>query len=109
MTSEEKGYWLPYVGELWDVATGGSSESVSVGHGTQISMAEVWAMAVDGHRCWPSDAGELVVFMVDVATVGHSASESSDGAWSHRFLLSNQECMTVPYLACQLSVFCKPD
>jgi hypothetical protein len=66
-------------------------------------------MAVGGRRCCPSDASELVVFTVDVATVGHSASECSDGAWSHRFLLSNQECVTIPYLGRQLLVFCKPD
>ena len=58
---------------------------------------------------WPFDASELIVFMVDVATVGHSSSEFTDDARSHRFLLNNQECVTVPYLARQLSVFCKPD
>jgi hypothetical protein len=72
-------------------------------------MAEVWATAIGRRRRWPSDAGKLVVFTMDVATMGHSASESSDGAWSRRFLLSNQECMTVPYLAPQLSVFYKLD
>ena len=57
---------------------------------------------------WPFDADELMVFMMDVAAMGHSTSESTDGARSHRFLLNNRECATIPYLARQLSVFCKP-
>jgi hypothetical protein len=81
----------------------------AAGHGTYIFMTEVWAMAIGEHGRWPSDASELIVFTADVATMGHSTSESSDGAWSHRFLLNNQECVTIPYLAHQLSVFCKPD
>jgi hypothetical protein len=33
MAGDERVCWPPYVGELWDVATEGSSESVSaVGH-----------------------------------------------------------------------------
>jgi hypothetical protein len=55
------------------------------------------------------DAGELIVFIADVATMGHSTSESTDSVRSHRFLLNNRECATVPYLSCQLSVFCKLD
>ena len=52
-------------------------------------MAEVWVMAIGGRGRWPFDIGELIVFMMDVATMGHSASEASDRAWSHRFLLNN--------------------
>ena len=66
-------------------------------------------MAIGGRGRWPFDIGELIVFMMDVATVGHSTSESTNGARSHRFLLNNRECATVSYLARQLSVFCKPD
>ena len=58
---------------------------------------------------WPFDADELMVFVVDVVVVGHSTSESTTGARSHRFLLNKRECMTIPYLACQLSVFHKLD
>jgi hypothetical protein len=52
-------------------------------------------------RCgnWPSDADELVVFVADVAAMGHSASKSTDGTSSHRFLLNKRECATVPYLS----------
>ena len=100
----------PYAGGLRDAANKGSSKSVStVGHGTQISMVKVWAAAIDGRERWPSDAGELIVFTMDVATVGHFASESSDSVWSHRFLLNNRECATVPYPTHQLSMFCKLD
>jgi len=68
----------------------GSFESVSaVGHRTPVSMAEAWAVAVGGHGRWPFDAGELIVFAADVATMGHSASESTNGARSHHFLLNN--------------------
>jgi len=56
-------------------------------------------MAIGGRGRWPFDAGELIVLMLDVATVGHSTSESSDGAWRHRLLLNNRECATVPHLA----------
>jgi hypothetical protein len=98
------------VGELSDVATEDSSESVfAVNHRFQISGVEVWDATEGGHGRWPSDAGELIVFTADVATVGHSASESTDGARSHRFLLNNLECATIPYLTRQLLVFCKLD
>jgi hypothetical protein len=80
-----------------------------VGHGTQISVAEVWAVAIGRRWRWPFDTNELVVFTVDVATVGHSISESTNGARSHRFLLNNREYAIVSYLARQLSVFCKAD
>jgi hypothetical protein len=66
-------------------------------------------VAKGGHGRWPFDIDEFMVFVADVATVGYSASESTDGARSYRFLLSKRECMTVPYLAHQLSVFCKLD
>jgi hypothetical protein len=103
MTDDERGYWPPYVGDLWDAAAWGSSKSVStVGHGTQISVVEVWAMAVGRHGCWPISTDEPKVFTADVATMGHSASESTNGMRSHRFLLNNQECTTVPYLVHQL-------
>ena len=65
---------------------------------------------VDGERgCWPISTDEPIVFMVDVTIVGHSTSEFTCGARSHRFLLNNRECATVPYLARQLFVFYKPD
>jgi hypothetical protein len=41
--------------------------------------------------------------------VAHSTSEFTGIARSHRFLLNNQECVTIPYLAHKLLVFCKPD
>ena len=40
--------------------------------------------------------------------MGRSTGESINGARSHRFLRNNQECVTVPYLAHQLLVFCRP-
>ena len=78
-------------------------------HGIQISRAEVWATAEGRRGRWPFDADELIVFMVDVASMGHSASESTSSARSQCFLLNKQECTTVPYLARQLSLFCKLD
>ena len=72
-------------------------------------MVEVWVIAVGGREYWPFDAGELVVFAVDVATEGHSTSESTGSARSHRFLLNKRECATVPSLTRQLSVFYKLD
>ena len=62
-----------------------------------------------GRGRWPFGADELVVFVVDMAAVGHSMSKSIDGVSSHRFLLNKRECVTVPYLARQLSVFYKLD
>ena len=56
--------------------------------GIQISRVEVWAMAEGGCGRWPSGADELVVFMTDVATMGHSMTESTDGVSSHCFLLN---------------------
>jgi hypothetical protein len=61
-------------------------------------------MAEGEHRRWPVGADEPIVFMVDVTATGHSTSESTGSARSHRFILNNRECMTVPYQACQLSV-----
>ena len=49
-------------------------------------MAEVWVVAMGGHGRWPFDADELIVFVADVAVVGHSTSEFTDNARSHRFL-----------------------
>ena len=66
-------------------------------------------MAEGGHGYWPFDTNDLIVFMVGVATAGHSTSEFISDARGHRFLLNNRECTTVPYLARQLLVFCKPD
>jgi hypothetical protein len=77
--------------------------------GIQISRVEVRAVAQGGCGHWLFGADELVVFMADVASLGHSMSKSTSGASSHRFLLNNRECTTVHYLARQLSVFCKPD
>ena len=110
MAGGEGGYWPTYIGELWDAASKGSSESVSVvDHGILNSRTKVWATTKGERRRWLFDADELIVFMVDVATVGHSMSESTDGVRSHHFLLNNRECATVSNLARQLSVFCKPD
>jgi len=39
---------------------------------------------------WPFDASELIVFMVDVATVGHFASESTNDVRSKCFMLNNE-------------------
>ena len=106
----ERGHCPPYIGELWDAAARGSFESVStLGHETQISVAEVWAVAEGERERWPFDVNELIVITMDVATMGYSASESTNGMRSHRFLLNNRECATVPYLAHQLTVFCKLD
>jgi hypothetical protein len=66
-------------------------------------------MAYGGHGRWPVGADEPIVFMVDVTATGHSTSESTGSARSHRFLHNNREGVTIPYLAHQLSVFCKPD
>ena len=110
MADGERGYWPLWVGELQDTATGGSSESVSAaGYMPKISMAEAWVVAMGERGCWPFDANELIIFMVDVAAVGHSTNESTGSARSHRFLLNKRECETVPYLAHQLSVFYKLD
>jgi hypothetical protein len=51
-------------------------------------MTEVWVVATGERRCWPFDADELIVFAVDVAAVGHSASEFTGSVRSHRFLLN---------------------
>ena len=65
----------------------GSSESEStVDRGIQFSRAKVKTVAESGRGRWPFDADELMVFRMDVATAGHSVSESTDGARSHRFL-----------------------
>ena len=75
-----------------------------------VGRCSIHGTAVEGRReSWPLDAGELIVFVMDVAVVGHSASESTGGVRSHRFLLYNRECVMGPYLACQLLVFCKLD
>ena len=66
-------------------------------------------MTEDRHGRCPFDAGELIVFVVDVAAVGHSAGESIGGVRSLHLLLYNRECTIVPYLARQLSVLRKPD
>ena len=38
-------------------------------------MVDVWVIDTGGRGCWSFDADELVVFAMDVATVGHSTSE----------------------------------
>ena len=81
----------------------------AVNHGIQISKVEAWTMAKGRCGRCPFDADELIVFMADVATMNHSTSKFISDARSHHFLLNNQECATIPYLGCQLSVFCKPD
>ena len=77
-----------------------SSESESViDRGIQFSRAKVKTVAESGRGRWPFDAYELVVFVADVAFLGHSTRESAGVARSHRFLLNKRECTTVPYLA----------
>ena len=61
-------------------------------------------MVDGGSGRWPFNAIELVVFMADVAAMGHSTRESTDGVRSHRFLLNNQGCATIPYLAPTIGV-----
>ena len=72
-----------------------------VGHEVQVPEAQSLAgeKTVDGS--WPIDAGELEASEADAAAGGCTKS--------HYFILNNRECATVPYLARQLSVFCKPD
>jgi len=60
----------------------------AVDHGIQISKAEVRAAAEGRRGRGPFDADELIVFMADVATVGHTMSKSIVGARSHHFLLN---------------------
>jgi hypothetical protein len=59
-------------------------------------MVEVWTVAIGGHGRWPFDAGELIVFIADVATGGHSTSEFTVGARSHRFLLNSESARLSP-------------
>jgi hypothetical protein len=66
-------------------------------------------MADGGRGRWPVGADEPVVFTMVVTAMGHSTCESTDSARSHCFLFNNRECVTVPYLARQLSMFCKSD
>ena len=71
----------------------GSFESVSTaGHGTSVSMAEAWAIAIGGHGRWPFNTSEVVVLVMDVTAMGHSVSDSTDGARSHRFLQQSRVC-----------------
>jgi hypothetical protein len=56
---------------------------------------------------WPVDVDKLEASEAGAATGGRTKSKSDVGAGSHRFLLNNRECVTVPYLARQLSVFCR--
>jgi hypothetical protein len=65
-------------------------------HVSLISMVEVWTMVIGGRRRWPFDAGELIVFIADVAVGGHSASEFTVGARSHRFLLNSESARLSP-------------
>jgi hypothetical protein len=44
----------------------------------------------------PFDADELIVFIVDVAAGGHSVSEFTVGARSHRFLLNSESARLSP-------------
>ena len=95
MVGDERGYWPPYVGKLWDATAEGSSESVStVGHGVQVSRVEDLAMAEDGRGHWPFDTDGLRVLMEDAAIVGHSTGKSTNDARSHLLLLNNRECTT---------------
>ena len=55
-------------------------------HRALISRVDVRAMAKGGRGRWPFGVDGLIVFVVDVAVVGHSTSESTSGARSHRFL-----------------------
>jgi hypothetical protein len=66
-----------YVGELWDAAAGGRSESVfAMGHGVQDSRVEDLDGAKGKRGRWPVDVGGLRVPMADAATGGHSLGES---------------------------------
>ena len=68
-----------------NTATGGKYESVSAAsYMSWISMVEVRVIAMGG--CCPFDANELIVFPMDVVTVGHSTSEFTGSARSHHFL-----------------------
>jgi hypothetical protein len=62
----------------------------AIDHVVQIPRTEFWGAANGGSGRYPFDIGELIVFTMDVATVGHSTSESSNGARSHHFLLNNE-------------------
>jgi hypothetical protein len=86
----ERGCWSLWVGVLCDAAPESSSTSVStMGHGTQTSKVGVWTVAEGEHGRWPVGADEPIVFVVDVTTAGHSTSESTGSARSHRFVLNN--------------------
>jgi hypothetical protein len=99
----------PYVGKLWDAAAGGRSESMSaIGHGVQVSRMKNLARAEGEYRCWPVDVGELGVPQADAATSSSSVGESVTGVMSHRFLFINESARLSPYLAHQLSMFCRP-
>ena len=43
-------------------------------------------MAIGGRGHWSFGTDGLIVFVADVAVIGDSASESTDGVRSHRFL-----------------------
>ena len=58
-----------------------------------------------GH--WPIGVDKIEAPKADVAAGGHTESESDIGARSHRFLFIKESARLSPYLARQLSVFCK--
>jgi hypothetical protein len=45
-------------------------------------------MTKSEHGRWPFYTNELIVFMADVAIMGHSMSEYTNGVRSHCFLLN---------------------
>jgi hypothetical protein len=88
MARDERGL-DPYVGKLWDAASGGPFESVStVGLRIWDFRVEDLAGAKGERECWPIDVGKLWVPMVDAATGGRSMGKSINGARSHFFLLN---------------------
>ena len=77
--------------------------------GYEVQVPEVKSLAGEKTRSgrWPIGVSELEASEADAAAWGHAKSKSDVSAGSHCFLLNNRECATVPYLARQLSVFCK--
>ena len=84
-----------------------SQPTQAIGHEVQVLEAQGLAEEKIVYGSWPIDVGELEASEADAAAWGHAKSKSDVSAGSHCFLLNNRECATVPYLARQLSVFCK--
>ena len=86
-----------------------SRQTQAVGHEVQVPEAQGLAGYKTIYGSWLVDVGELEVFEADAAVGSRAKSKSDVNAGSHRFLLNDRECATVPYLACQPSVFYKLD